>query len=162
MVIAATARSDGSSALSWNALAPPAAPAWQSVRPMPASPELPEFAQHFEFRIVEGMPGEGSDTPLVGWIKARAPGRQRDAAFVAAMIDAWYPAALVRGTRMRPMATIAFTLEIINDVSDLGDEPLLYRATSPVCADGYLFETRELWRGDRLIARNHQTFVIIK
>jgi acyl-CoA thioesterase len=159
VVIAALGRGTGSS---WNTLAPPAAPPWQSLRAMPVSEQFPDFAQHFEFRIVDGIPASGSDAPLVGWISARSPGTRRDSAFVAAMIDAWYPVALVRLTPLRPMATISFTLEIVGDVTDLGDEPLLYRATSPVCADGYSFETRELWRGDRLIARNHQTFVIIK
>ena len=41
--------------------------------------------------------------------------------------------------------------------------PLLYRATAPVCADGYCLETRELWGEDgRLVATNQQTFAIIQ
>jgi acyl-CoA thioesterase len=43
------------------------------------------------------------------------------------------------------------------------DAPLLYRATAPVCADGYYLETRELWGADgRLVAINHQTIAIIQ
>ena len=44
----------------------------------------------------------------------------------------------------------------------VGVLPLLYRATSPVLADGYCLETRELWGEDgRLVAINHQTIVVI-
>ena len=43
------------------------------------------------------------------------------------------------------------------------EAPLLYRATAPVATDGYCLETRELWSEDgRLVAINHQTFVIIQ
>ena len=164
VVIAATARpGSGDAALSWNTLVPPYAPAWDSVPELPPSPMFPEFAQHFDFRIVEGVPAAGTPAQCIGWVKARDPGSRRDAAYLAAMIDVWFPMALVRAKQMRPMATIAFTLEIIGDVGDVDDAPLLYRGVSPVCADGYSFETRELWTADgRLLARNHQTFVIIK
>ena len=158
VVVAAAAREVSG----WNGLTAPVVPPWNEVATLPFTPGMAEFAQHYEYRIVDGIPCSGG-AQAVGWIKARAPGTRRDPAFVAAMMDAWFPVALVRMREMRPMATIAFTLEIVSDVSDLGDEPLLYRATSPVCSDGYAFETRELWRADgRLVARNHQTFVIIK
>ena len=43
------------------------------------------------------------------------------------------------------------------------DAPLAYRGVVPVCGDGYFVETRELWGADgRLVARNHQTFAIIR
>jgi acyl-CoA thioesterase len=159
VVIAAT---DRPSSTSWNTLAPPAAPAFESIPSMPTEGPFPEFARHFDFRIVEGMPASGKAGPCIGWVKARDPGSRLDAAYLAAMIDVWFPAALVRANAMRPMATIAFTLEII-DAANLHDGPLLYRGVSPVTADSYSFETRELWTADgRLLARNHQTFVIIK
>ena len=158
VVVAAASRGE----TRWNTLAAPVVPPWDALAPMPSSGPFPEFVQHFEFRIVDGAPLSGG-LQTIGWVRARDPGARRDAAFVAAMIDVWYPCALVRLAEMRPMATIAFTLEMVSDVNDLGDEPLLYRASSPVCSDGYAFETRELWRADgRLVARNHQTFVIIK
>lgn len=63
----------------------------------------------------------------------------------------------------RPMATIAFTLDIAGGLDGLDpDAPVLYRAAAPVCTDGYVLETRELWGSDgRLVAINQQTFVII-
>jgi acyl-CoA thioesterase len=159
VVIAATARPNS---MSWNALTPPAAPVFGRLESLPTGGPFPEFARQFDFRIVEGIPTSGMPGPCVGWVKARDAGGRFDAAYLAAMIDVWFPAALVHAREMRPMATISFTLEII-DATNLRDEPLLYRAVSPVTADSYSFETRELWTADgRLLARNHQTFVIIK
>ncbi|HTL32234.1 MAG TPA: thioesterase family protein [Kofleriaceae bacterium] len=159
VVIVAT---DRPNSMSWNELAPPAAPSFASLPSMPTDGPFPEFAQQFDFRIVEGIPAAGKPGACIGWVKARAAGSRFDAAYLAAMIDVWFPAALVYAKEMRPMATISFTLEVI-DAANLRDEPLLYRAVSPVTADSYSFETRELWTAEgRLLARNHQTFVIIK
>jgi Thioesterase-like superfamily len=65
---------------------------------------------------------------------------------------------------MRPMATIAFTLEVVGELDGLDpDAPLIYRAAAPVCGGGFFVETRELWGEDgRLVAINHQTFAIIQ
>lgn len=158
-VIVAAATRTGAPA--WNTITPPSVPAFDRVAPVPPSPAMPEFAQHFDYRIAEGVPGAGAGVQTLGWVQARTPGARRDAAYLAAMIDVWYPGALVHMTQPRPMATITFTLDVIH--TDPGDEPLLYRGVSPVCSDGYVSETRELWRADgTLLARNHQTFVIIK
>jgi len=160
--VVAAARSGGNAA-AWNDLARPDAPAWTDLAPlaMHGGP-WPEFAQHFEYRLVDGNPGTGGRQTL-GWIRARDPGPRHDAGYVAAMIDAWFPVAFVR-LGARPMATIAFTLDIAGGVDGLDPAtPLLYRATAPVCTDGYALETRELWSSDgRLVAINHQTFVIIR
>jgi len=153
--------------VAWNELTGPALPPWAEVAPSSIGGVTgvgPEFAQHFEYRIVSGQLLSGSTTPVLGWIRARDPGAPRDAAYLAAMIDAWWPVAFVRFTQLRPMATIAFTLDIVAGLDGLDPmTPLGYRATAPVCADGYCLETRELWGEDgRLVAINHQTFAIIQ
>jgi hypothetical protein len=150
-------------AIAWNELVAPEAPPWQDVPVLPAGP-WPTFAQHFEYRIVEGIPATGGPARALGYVRPRDPGPRRDTAYIAAMMDAWWPAALVRFPAMRPIATIAFTLELVAGVTGLDpDAPLLYRASVPVCGDGYFLETRELWGADgRLVARNHQTFAIIQ
>ena len=152
----------GGAALAWNDLAPPQAPRWQDVPPVPNA--VVEFARQFEYRIVEGIPLAGKTTQAIGWIRAREPGPDRGAPFIAALIDAWWPTLYNRFTEMRPMATIAFTLDILGELTGLDPgTPLLYRATAPVCAEGYFVETRELWGEDgRLVAINHQTFVVIQ
>ena len=163
VAIVAADRSGGDT-VTWNDLTAPAAPAWTDIAPidMTGPGAWPEFAQHFEYRIVEGLPGNGARRTL-GWIRARNPGADHDAAYLAAMIDAWFPVALVR-LGPRPMATIAFTLDIAAGAETVDPtEPLLYRGIAPVCSHGYALETRELWTADgRLLAINHQTFVIIR
>ncbi len=144
----------------WNDRARPDAPDWRSIEPfqLTAGP-FPEFAQHFEERVVTGMPMAGGPAVAVGWVRARDPGPPRDAAYLAALVDAWWPAAIVRA-RPRPLATIAFTLELVGEAR--GDAPLLYRGTVDVAGDGFFLETRELWTEDgQLVALNHQTFAVI-
>lgn len=152
--------------VAWNELAPPRPPPWTDVEPLVQRgfAPWPEFAQHFEYRMVEGVPVSGGSARVLGWIRPLEPGPARDAAFIAAVIDAWWPSAFVRFTAIRPMATIAFTLDIAGGLDGLDPEaPLIYRAASPVCGDGMFLETRELWGSDgRLIAINHQTFAIIQ
>lgn len=150
--------------VAWNELPPPQPPPWTEVAPLEVRGAGPEFAQHFEYRLVEGLPMTGGIPRVVGWIRPRDPGPELGAAFLAAVIDAWWPTAFIRFSAWRPMATIAFTLEIVGELADLDPEaPLIYRATAPVCGDGYFLETRELWSADgRLIALNHQTFAIIQ
>ena len=149
--------------VAWQDLAPPVAPAWTDVAPLPIDPMFPEFAQHFEYRIVEGIPGSGAAARAIGWVRARRPGAARDSAFIAAMCDVWWPASLVRFTRFRPAATIVYTLDIVGTFDGLDpDAPLLYRGTVPVLHEGYFLETRELWGIDgRLVAINQQTFAVI-
>lgn len=162
-VLAAARTPRGAAApIGWNELTPPVAPAWTELAPLAMDRPWPEFAQHFEYRPVEGLPGSGGPPCAIGWVRARDPGPGRGAGLVAALIDAWWPVAFAR-LGPRPMATIAFTLDIAGGLDGLDpDAPLLYRATAPVSTDGYVLETRELWGTDgRLVALNYQTFVII-
>jgi acyl-CoA thioesterase len=162
-VLAASRDTADAERTTWNDLTPPAAPPWDqlSTLDMPARGPWPEFAQHFEYRVI--TPPAGAPQSL-GWVRPRDPGAARDAAFIAALVDAWWPVAFARLGGPRPMATIAFTLDIAAGLAGLAPgAPLLYRATAPICTDGYMLETRELWTPDgRLVAINHQTFVIIR
>ncbi len=171
VAILARGREASTAAMTWRELVAPDVPDWSQV---PAAPEpglpsaAPEFARRFEWRMLEGVPfsGPAAAARALGWIRAREPGDGRDAAYLAAMIDAWFPIALVRLAAPRPVATIAYTLDVVASPDDLAkldlDVPLLYRATAPVCRDGYCVEARELWSPDRqLIALNQQTFVVI-
>ncbi|HVK83571.1 MAG TPA: thioesterase family protein [Kofleriaceae bacterium] len=160
-VLGATRKaSDG---VGWQDLVPPQAPGWREVAPTPFTAPFPEFAQHFEYRVIEGIPMSGAAARTLGWIRPRERGVLSEAAFLAGTIDAWFPAVLVRLPQMRPIGTIAYTLEIVGSLEGLDpDAPLLYRATVPVLAEGYFLETRELWGEDgRLLALNHQTFAVI-
>lgn len=165
-VVAMLARSRGGAPLAWQTLQPPVAPPWRDVQALPpaaAGGPFPEFAQHFEYRLVDGMPFTGGAARTVGWVRARDPGPARDAAYLAALADVWWPAPLVALSAPRPIATIAFTLDVLGDLAGVdAAAPLLYRGTAPVCSDGYFLETRELWTPDgRLVAYNQQTFAVI-
>lgn len=147
----------------WRDLARPEAAAWDSLASLPMDGPFPEFARHFEYRVASGIPFTGGAAQTIGWVRARDPGRARDAAYLAAIVDAYWPAVLVREQTFRPLATIGYTLELVDEPRDLGDAPLLYRGTVPVAGDGYFLETRELWTDDgRLLAINHQTFAVIR
>jgi len=166
-VVAATRTGAGKTAAgaaSWNDLSRPEAPPWTEVAPLPVSglPGAPEFAQHFEYRAIDGLPRSGA-TRVLGWVRSRDPGAQRGAPYIAAMIDVWWPVGFVRIAAARPMVTIAFTLDLCSSLDGLDPAaPLLHHATAPVCTDGYVLETRQLWGEDgRLVAVNHQTFAMV-
>jgi hypothetical protein len=147
-------------------LAPPAVPPWREVPPF-VMPDgfRPEFAQHFEMRAVAPFPFTGAaEAFTAGWVRALDPGPARDAGYVVALADAWWPAIFSRLTAPRPAATIAFTLELLAGAEGLDPvAPLLHSARAVVSRDGYVVELREL-RGEdgRLLACNQQTFAIIK
>jgi acyl-CoA thioesterase len=143
--------------LAWQEIAAPVMPAYDSLLPVQWTSASPEFAQHFDVRVVDGIPGAGGAARTLGWVRMLEPSG-RDAGYVAEMIDAWWPAVLVR-MGFQPMATIAFTLQIVGEVAE---GPMIYRASVPVVSDGYFVEQRELWTADgQLVALNHQTFAII-
>ncbi|CAN5837844.1 thioesterase family protein [soil metagenome] len=147
----------------WQDIAMPKVPPWADLAAVQWSPAFPEFAQHMEYRVVKGIPGTQQEPECIGYVRPRDPGESRDAAFIAAMADAWWPAVLVKSKTMGPIATITYTLEIVGGLDGLPEaDPLLYRGVVPVMQDGYFQETRELWGSDgRLVARNHQTFAVI-
>jgi len=146
---------------------PPAIPTWRDVPAVTIGPPFaPSFAQHFEMRVVRGAPFAGITEPVIeGWVRPLRPGKRRDAAYLAACIDCYYPTLFVIEKAPRPMATIAFTFQPM--LSNLGtgdpDAPLAYRARLVAADAGYCVEFRELWSEDgRLLALNQQTFAIIK
>lgn len=151
---------------SWKALAAPAMRPWREVEPIPFLPGvMPTFVQHFEMRNVGPAPfSGGAELRAEAWVRPRVAIGERGAAWLAAMVDVWWPCALVGFDAPRPTATIAFTLELVGGFEGLDPaEPIFYRAQAPVMEEGYSVEFRELWGSDgRLLALNQQTFVIIK
>ncbi len=148
----------------WRHLTAPEVPPWKQLPVAPtAQGGAPPFVHHFELRVVEGLPLSGGAPHTLGWVRPRLPCVTQDAGYIASLCDVWWPGVLVHLTAPRPLATIAYTLEIVDGLVGLDpDAPLLYRGTVPVLADGYFLETRELWGEDgRLVARNHQTFAVI-
>lgn len=147
-------------------LAPPAMKPWRDVPVVPiGAPFGPVFAQHFEYRPTGPAPfSRGERAVASGWVRPREPGPARDAAYVVALADAWWPAIYARLSEPRPTATIAFTLELVGDCEGLADDaPLFHTAEGLVARDGYSVELRQLWGEDgRIVALNQQTFAVIR
>jgi hypothetical protein len=144
----------------------PLLPPWRDVPVAPIEPPIgPAFARFMELRVVGPLPHTGASEPVAsGWVRPKDPGPARDAPFVAAMADAWWPSFFSRMPAPRPAATVAFTLQLLGDLAGLDPEaPLFHRGRTVAGQDGYMVEMRELWGEDgRLLALNQQTFAIVK
>jgi hypothetical protein len=147
-------------------LACPAMPPWREVPVSPVGPPFaPEFTRHLEYRITSAPPYQGrGDRVAHGWVRPRDPGPIRDAAYLAAMIDAYFPGLVISLPGPRPIATVAFTLEILGPLDGLDPEaPLFHYGRTLAGRGGYLAEMRTLHGEDgRLLAVNHQTLAVIK
>jgi len=148
----------------WIELAPPTPPPWQSVAP--AAPEGgPVFARHLEFRPTDAPLFAGADASRTeGWVRLKRPPAVRDAAYLGLLCDAWWPAAFARMTAPRPMATIAYTLQVLGDAAALDPAaPVFHRGRAPANRGGFCVDFRELWSPTgELLALNQQTFAVIR
>ncbi|AKV00706.1 TesB-like acyl-CoA thioesterase 1 [Labilithrix luteola] len=145
------------------ALVKPTARDYRVIEPIAANGVMPEFTQHFEFRIASGVPFSGGpEAVTTGWIKPRVPVTP-DEALVVGLADAWWPSQFTRMTTPRYIVTLTFTLQIFAGASAIGDAPLLFTSRTMAAAGGYLTEARELWTEDgQLVALNQQTMAIVK
>ncbi|MBK9032786.1 MAG: thioesterase family protein [Myxococcales bacterium] len=133
-----------------------------AVAPLGQAPS-PRFTACYEFRTLGPPPFAAAAEPTAaGWLRERgviAAPRPLDAADVIGLLDAWWPCALVVEATPRPMATVAFTAELLVDPASLDPAaPFAYVAHLAGGVDGYSVELRHLWQGDRLVALNQQTF----
>jgi hypothetical protein len=155
-------RSRGDTA-GWCDLSPPDVPPADEVPAWEDMAFAPRFTQHWRYRVIGPMPFASGKPEVRGWLEARAPGTGRDAAFLVAAADVWWPAAYSAFAAPRPMATVQFTLQILVDPASVDPAaPLLHVGRTEVLADGYTAERRELWTPDgRLACINQQTFAVL-
>lgn len=149
----------------YDGLERPSWPAPSTVPPLPSDEQTASFAHFFEYRNTGPIPFSGaSEAHTAGFIWPREPGALRDDAFIVGLADAWWPALLSLLDAPRPAATLTFTLDIVANLDGLpSDGPLYHDARTLVARDGFAPEVRTLWGMDgRLVAINHQTFVVIK
>lgn len=151
--------------LDW-APAPAVIPPWALAPVTPFGPPFgPTFGPHFEIRSTGPLPFSGAVSARAsGWVRPRRPGPARDAAYLAACIDAFWPCLFARLTEPRPAATVAFSFQVTGSLDGLDpDAPLYYEAESPALHEGYATELRTLRGSDgRIVATNQQTFTVIK
>lgn len=147
-------------------LTPPTMRPWAASEVLAVEPPMgPVFARHLEFRPTGTLPFSGAKEPVTeGWVRFKAQGPTRDAALLAAIADAYWPALFLLEDAPRPMATVAFTFQPFANFAGLDpDAPFFIRATLAAADQGFTVEFREVWGEDgRLLALNQQTFVIIK
>ncbi|MBL9037306.1 MAG: thioesterase family protein [Archangium sp.] len=139
---------------------------WRTIESIPVQPPIgPAFARFYDFRPVSGLPFSGETKPTTSiWIRPKNPGPARDAAFIAGCADACWPTLFIIDEAPRPMATIAFTMQLVSSLDGLDpDAPLFHVGRGVSVNDGYLVEFRELWGHDgRLVALNQQTIAIVR
>jgi hypothetical protein len=147
-------------------LARPTMPDWRACAVVPIeAPFGPAFAQHMEYRLTGPAPfSKGREALTAGWVRPHDPGTERGAAYLVALADAYYPALFSTLGAPRPMATITFTLDLVSSCEGLDPEaPFFHEGRCLAASEGYAPELRTLWGADgRLLAINHQTFVIIR
>jgi len=151
--------------------AAPSVPPADELEPAPVEPPHgPAFARNLEFRPVAGLPLSSPDeleqggARTVGYVRFKAPPPVVDVAYLVAIADAYWPAIYVTESALRPMATLAFTLDVHLDPTTLDPaQPLLVETRASAGQDGFVLEDRRVFTpGGALVASNRQTFVIIK
>ncbi|MCA9773690.1 MAG: thioesterase family protein [Myxococcales bacterium] len=145
---------------------PPQMRPWRDVDPLAFHPPMgPDFSQHVEFRVIDGLPFAGKSTrETSGWVRLREPSKEPDELDLIMLIDAWWGASLAAMTAPRPGATMSFAMQILGDWAGLDPTaPVFFRGTTPASWEGYTVDLRELWSEDgRLLALNQQSLAIIK
>ena len=129
-------------------------------------PGLVPMRERYEYRHVTGAPWDGpaSQAETGGWIRLREQ-RPYDAALVAALTDAWYPAIFTRLPRPMGVPTIDLTVHV-RSVEALQrmqpDDWMAVRFRTTVAGEGFLEEDGELWAPDgTLVAHSRQLGLIL-
>lgn len=139
---------------------------WRTAAVVDVGPPIaPVFAQHVEFRPRAPFPfSGGTEAAASAWVRPKNAGPSRGAAFLVGMADTVWPTVLATVSVPRPVATVAFSLQIVGTLDGLDPEaPLLHKARLLGSSEGYFAELRELYGHDgRLLTLNEQTFVVIK
>ena len=139
----------------WSAATPPQAPPPEAVDPVdPDTTGVPAFFRNYELR-----PALGAETQTGGWLRTAVP-RTLDAPLVAALADAWAPAAFAALGRVVAAPTLDLTIHIRRPLPPAGMSPddfVLCRFTSRLSVRGVWEEDGELWTpGGELIAQSRQ------
>ena len=146
----------------WDAAAMPDAMPLAETQPIPAGDAgVPVFMRNYDMRWAFG--GDGAAPGSGGWIRTAEP-RALDAPLVAAMTDAWAPAAFVALGRFAAAPTLDLTIHIRRPLPGAGMEPddhVLGRFLSRLAVAGVWEEDGELWSpAGELIAQSRQLALV--
>ena len=146
----------------WDVAPAPAAPPPDAVEPLdPDTPGIPAFMVNYDMRwalqAVDPAHGWG------GWIRAREP-RALDAPLVAAMTDAWAPAAFAALGRFAFAPTLDLTIHVRRPLPPAGmapDDHALCHFSSRLSVGGVWEEDGALWTpAGELIAQSRQLALV--
>jgi acyl-CoA thioesterase len=132
----------------------------------PDPPGLVAMRERYEYRHMTGTPWEepGRTAETGGWIRLAEP-RPYDAAVVAALSDAWYPAIFTRLTERFGVPTIDLTVHLrsVHALAQLRpDDWMAVRFRTTVADEGFLEEDGQLWAPDgTLIAHSRQLGLLL-
>jgi acyl-CoA thioesterase len=150
----------------WDRAAMPAATPLAETEPVPLEEAgIPAFMRNYDMRwALGGRVGAGAQVPETGgWIRTTEP-RALDAPLVAAMTDAWAPAAFVALGRFAAAPTLDLTIHIRRPLPPAGMAPedhLLGRFSSRLSVAGVWEEDGELWTpAGELLAQSRQLALV--
>jgi acyl-CoA thioesterase len=150
----------------WDATAMPAAKPLAATRPVPPEQSnVPAFMRNYDLRwALETEPGTDDERAQSGgWIRTTEP-RPLDAPLVAAMTDAWAPAAFVALGRYVAAPTLDLTIHLRRSLPLPGMVPedyVLGRFRTRLSVAGVWEEDGELWSpGGELIAQSRQLALV--
>ncbi len=142
----------------WDLTPPPEAiPLAETETISPDQANVPAFMRNYDMRWALGRDGDAAGSG--GWLRTREP-RLLDAPLVAAMTDAWAPAAFVALGRFVAAPTLDLAIHIRRPLPPAGMAPedhLLVRFTTRLAVGGVWEEDGELWTpSGELIAQSRQ------
>ena len=150
----------------WDGTAmPDARPLSETAAVSPEQPDVPAFMRNYDLRwALGGNRREGDELAVTGgWMRTREP-RALDAPLVAALTDAWAPAAFVALGRFAAAPTLDLTIHIRRPlpVAEMAPEDyVLGRFHSRLSVAGVWEEDGELWTpGGELIAQSRQLALV--
>jgi acyl-CoA thioesterase len=146
----------------WDATAMPAATPLAETRPVPSDDAgVPAFMRNYDMRWALG--GDDSQPGSGGWIRTAEP-RALDGPLVAALTDAWVPAAFHALGRFVAAPTLDLAIHIRRPLPVPGMAPedyVLGRFSSRLSVGGVWEEDGELWSpGGELIAQSRQLALV--
>jgi acyl-CoA thioesterase len=148
----------------WHHDPPPSVPGADTVGlPVRDRPPLP-FTNYWDQRFALGAsPGDKADRAETGgWLRLAEP-QPVDSIVVAAMSDAWFPAAFALVDAPVPTVDLTIHFRVALPYPGLGPEDfVLVRFVSRTAADGFVEEDGHLWAPDgTLIAQSRQLAILL-
>jgi acyl-CoA thioesterase len=118
---------------------------------------LPEFSQHFAYRLTEGgLPFSGAAEGVTGGYFRHRTRHGRDEQAVLGLLDAWAPAILVKSPAPTVASTVGWSVQFTGEFPARFDGDWWYRAETLAAQDGYATTTAHLYAEQRLVAWSSQ------